>query len=277
LLTDQTAVIHAVGINATDAQAIAMANAKVIWSPRSNIDLYGNTAPVTLLQTLGVTLVLGTDWTASGSMNMLRELQCADSLNKTYFAGAFKDQDLWLMATKNAALAAKFDTEIGDLAPGLLGDVAVFTGASQDYRAVIDAGVEDVRLVLRGGKPLYGDAAIVAALDPTCEAFDACGQKKLVCIDTPGLILAEVEATATGIYPLFFCKDQTPDNEPSCEPYRAEYPNGITASDRDGDGVPDATDACPTVFNPARPMDPSGQADVDTDGQGDACDAAPTG
>ncbi len=276
-MTDKTSIIHGVGMNAADIKKVADAHARLIWSPRTNVSLYGNTATVTAFKALGVTIALGTDWLASGSMNMLRELKCADSLNQKYFGKAFSDQELWLMATKNAAIAAGFETQLGDLAPGLLGDVAVFAGATKDHRAVIDAGIEDVHLVLRGGKVLYGDAEIVSALDPSCEPFEACGQKKLVCIDTPGLSLPEVEATATGIYPLFFCKDTTPDDEPSCEPYRTEYANGITASDSDGDGVPDATDVCPTVFNPARPMDPSGQADVDSDGQGDACDGSPTG
>ena len=75
------------------------------------------------------------------------------------------------MATKNAAVAAKFDTEIGALAAGLWGDVAVFSGATQDYSAVIQAGVEDVRLVLRGGTVLYGDANVVTALSPSCAAL----------------------------------------------------------------------------------------------------------
>jgi len=40
-----------------------------------------------------------------------------------------------------------------------------------------------------------------------------------------------------------------------------------SAGDADGDGVPDATDNCPTVPNPGSP-----QADADGDGVGDACD-----
>ncbi len=76
-------------------------------------------------------------------------------------------------------------------------------------------------------------------------------------------------------YPLFFCKGETPKDEPSCVPYRDTYPNGISATDRDGDGVPDATDNCPSVFNPPRPLDGTAQADVDGDGKGDACDAKP--
>ena len=42
------------------------------------------------------------------------------------------------------------------------------------------------------------------------------------------------------------------------------------APDGDGDGVPDASDNCPSVANPS-------QTDTDGDGQGDACDSSPNG
>jgi len=58
-------------------------------------------------------------------------------------------------------------------------------------------------------------------------------------------------------------------------PYRDTYPDGTSATDRDGDGVPDTSDDCPDIFNPIRPMDGPKQADVDGDGFGDACDAKP--
>ena len=45
----------------------------VVWSPRSNIALYGHTANVTLLDRLGVNIALSSDWLPSGSMNMLRD------------------------------------------------------------------------------------------------------------------------------------------------------------------------------------------------------------
>ena len=275
LLTEQTAIIHGVGLNAADVAAIAAAKAKVIWSPRTNLSLYGNTAPVTLMKAEGVTLALGTDWLASGSMNMLRELACADGFNQAYLAKTFSDEELWRMATKNAAVAAKFDAEIGELKTGMFGDVAVFSGATKDWRAVITAGVEDVRLVLRGGKVLYGDADLVAALAPSCAALDVCGVPKQVCIDTPGVTLADVQAAAQPIYPLFFCRGMVPTNEPSCVPYRDTYPAGITATDKDGDGVDDTKDDCAGIFNPVRPMDGTTQADGDKDGQGDVCDATP--
>jgi hypothetical protein len=53
------------------------------------------------------------------------------------------------------------------------------------------------------------------------------------------------------------------------------YTGAVTATDRDGDGIPDSTDDCPLVFNPVRPMDDGAQADADGDGLGDACDPCP--
>jgi hypothetical protein len=276
LVTAQTAIIHAVGINATDADVIAKAKAKVIWSARTNIDLYGNTAPVTLLKNMGVTMGLGTDWLASGSMNMLRELACIDSLNDKYFAKAFDDRAMVDMATVGSATALKLESEIGSLAAGKLADIAIFsTAPGKDYRAVIAGTPQDVLLVLRGGKVMYGEAALVEALSPGCGDLPMCGTMKKVCVDTPGVTLADITTAAAGTYPLFFCRGETPTSEPSCVPYRDTYPAGTSATDRDGDGVPDATDDCPDVFNPPRPLDGATQADVDGDGAGDACDAKP--
>lgn len=277
LITDRTGIIHLVGVNATDVNTVATAGAKVIWSPRSNISLYGNTTPLTELKNANVTVAMGTDWLASGSMNMLRELACADSLNQKYFGNAYDDRGLYEMATKNGAIAIGFDSQIGTLEPGKVADIAIYApGSNKDYRAVLNAGVEDVLLVLRGGKPLFGQKDIMDGLGASCDALDVCGQQKSVCIDTPGVTLADVQAAAASSYPLFFCKDHTPDGEPSCIPYRDSYPNGTSATDQDGDGIDDGSDDCPSIFNPPRSMDPSSaQSDVDGDGAGDACDSAP--
>ena len=56
-------------------------------------------------------------------------------------------------------------------------------------------------------------------------------------------------------------------------PFRDTYASGTSATDHDGDGVADAADDCPDVFNPPRAMDGNKQSDVDGDGFGDACDA----
>jgi hypothetical protein len=278
LLTPSTSILHAVGTNARDVAAIAAAGATVVWAPRSNISLYGDTMPVTEMKAAGVPIALGTDWLPSGSMNMLRELACAEELSTKYFGGAFDDATLVGMATSTAASEMGFGDRIGTLAQGMLGDVVVFaTNGVKDFSVPVQAASEDVALVLRGGKPLYGDAQLVQAAGgaSTCEAMTVCGLAKSACLDVPGVMLSDVEAAAATSYPLYFCRGQVPTGEPTCIPYRDGYPNGSSATDQDGDGVPNASDDCPTIFNPPRSMDDGVQSDVDGDGVGDACDAKP--
>ena len=279
IVEPQTGIVHAVPMLAADADEIEMNMAKVVWSPRSNVVLYGNTAPVTLLDRLGVTLALGTDWVPSGSMNLLRELACVDLLNETYFNSYFDDFDIWRMVTTNASLVVGGHNAIGMLKPGYVADISVFRNtAGEDHRAVIGANVDDVVLVLRGGAPLYGDDALLdtAAIGGQgCEPLDVCGTPKRACVnqDVGAATLAQVTSAIEQHYPLFFC--DVPDDEPSCVPYRPDdYPDGITDTDKDGDGEDDASDNCPDVFNPVRWFEDA-QADHDDDGLGDACDPCP--
>lgn len=276
-----TAFIHSVGLNASDILDMAKGGTAAIWSPRSNISLYGFTAQVVLMHRLGVRIALGTDWTISGSMNMLRELACADYLNRTHFHGHFTDQQLFQMATNNAAASAGLADIIGQLKEGYVADLAIFDGASHtDYAAVIRAAAEDVVLVMRGGEALYGDDALVAALAAQdgkgCEPLTVCRSSKRLCLEQEiGKTLSALQsAVGADPYPLFFC--ETPENEPSCIPMRpGEYEGKVTEQDSDGDGVSDDKDNCPLIFNPPRPMDGMVQADVDGDKVGDECDPCP--
>lgn len=288
LLQRQTAVVHGVAVNPADIRQYRNDLSILIWSPRSNISLYGNTAPIAEYAHLGVPIALGTDWLPSGSMNVARELKCADDLNRKYFDGALTDRQLWQSVTVNAAYATGTAEAIGQLKAGLVADIAIFDARqAHGYRAVIEAGVEDTLLVLRGGKTLYGDGALLSELgDGDCEDLPVCGFAKKACVrkdSAAGVTLADLRAAASAVYPLFTCKGETPRNEPSCEPMReatasddqASVYAGTTDDDEDGDGVANADDNCPRVFNPIRPMDHGAQGDADRDGIGDACDRCP--
>ena len=279
-----TAIIHGVGMSAPDVQVMAADGMKLIWSPRSNISLYGETAPVTMYHSFGVPIAIGTDWVLSGSMNTNRELACADYLNTTHYNSFFSHQDLWAMATINGARAMNMDGQIGSIGVGKVADIAIFKqNGMGPYEAVVKGDLQDVALVLRGGDVLNGDANLVGELNGSCDTLDVCGVSKEICTQSEtGKTLAQIEAEIPGIYPLFFCG--VPENEPTCVPYRGvddivegstSYTQGPSSNDADGDGVEDGSDNCPSIFNPARPLDMGGQSDFDEDGTGDVCDPCP--
>jgi cytosine/adenosine deaminase-related metal-dependent hydrolase len=276
LIRATTGVVHAVATNGTLAAELGSRSALVVWSPRSNVALYGNTAPVPLLLRSGVEVALGTDWLLSGSMNVPRELVCAKAWSDLYFDHALDDHALFSMTTASAAKAVGAGEAVGRLAPGLLADVTVVERHGREpFGALVTTAPADFLLVLRAGVPLYGRSALLEALGAgSCDALEVCGAAQRVCTSDSGFTLAELEAAAAATYPLFAC--DTPPDEPTCVPARPGEYDGIPSElDRDGDGVPDGDDRCPTVFDPPRPCDAGVQADSDGDGRGDACDPCP--
>jgi large repetitive protein len=278
LVRHNTLVMHGIGLTVAEGRTMAEVGARLAWAPRSNMHLYGNTAPVTLLWNLGVPIALGTDWTATGSMNLLRELKCADQLNRHQFGQFFSDFDLWMMVTYQPAAALGVGDQLGLLTADRIADITVFDGRVHlEYRAVIDAEVKDVILVMRGGSPLLGDQGIMEVLagDAACETLVVCDTDKTLCLEADtGVTLSTLLESSPNAYALFFCG--VPIDEPECAPMRpGEYPLA-EGQDMDGDGILDEVDNCPFVFNPVRPViDGGAQSDFDGDGIGDACDPCP--
>lgn len=306
IIEPNTAVIHGVAATPEDVEIYRDQRATLIWSPRSNIDLYGDTAPVMLYEQGGVPIALGTDWLPSGSMNMSRELRCAADFNAFFLNRHFSDLKLWQMVTENAAMAMGVHDQLGYLRPGFVADIAIFSEEfGRDHTAVVNSTPSDVLLVMRAGKILYGDKGILelgALGTANCEDFTLCDTDKKACIAADRFVeklrtggcpagstldpesdrcgtndfnLANLLTLATSVYPVESCRGSVPPNEPSCAPMRPNQYDGRTEVDSDGDGVPDNRDNCVYVFNPVRPMYDNKQGDSDGDGIGDACDPCP--
>ncbi|MCI5221716.1 MAG: hypothetical protein D3924_03315 [Candidatus Electrothrix sp. AR4] len=305
MTSPKSSFIHMLPLYPDDAEILSRQEMSVVWSPRSNIALYGNTAPIPLYRNMHINIALSSDWTPSGSTDLLRELKCADTINTKYFNKTLSDRYLWLAVTLRAALAvhAYKKLNLGYLDKGGLADITIFDGSetSSFYQTVIDADPTKVLLVMRGGKLLYGDADILNEFNETgCDNFSICGSKKFVCAQQEtGYTFQQLQNKNKMYYPLFFCSEDatkyvTPDNEPACKPARRNrsnvldkelcglYPRKMRKKDGDGDGdgISDERDNCPNIFNPVRPVDyftshGCFQADFDNDGKGDVCDASP--
>lgn len=277
-------LVHAIALNTADVAEMQAKNTSLIWSPRSDVSLYGLTAPITLAHRLEVNIALSTSWLPMGSLNLFRELQCVQNLNTNHYNDQFNDKDLFQMVTINPAKAAKMETNIGSLADGLLADVTIFESRDrQGYAVVVHANEADVALVLKAGLPMYGDSLIMDALgatNPDCESINLCGKDRQICLprEAPGNSFAALDAIFD--YPLVSC-GSPPPNERTCTPSRISpnitpnFDGQSVVGDVDGDGVIDAEDNCPLVFNPPMAISNAMQEDSDNDDIGDACDICP--
>jgi 5-methylthioadenosine/S-adenosylhomocysteine deaminase len=177
-------LIHSVPLDAEQLMEAADADAKLVWSPSSNMALYGQTADVALWLSLGLTIGIGPDWTPSGEDDVLAELRFARAYGQENDIAGLTARRLWEMATLDGADVVGLAPTIGRLAVGSRADVLVVGREGRDpYDALIDADVRDVRLVLVDGVAYYGDSALEAstAVNDACDDFDACGAAKFIC------------------------------------------------------------------------------------------------
>jgi len=136
----------------------------VVWSPFSNIWLYGATTDVLAARAAGMRICLGADWSPSGSKNLLGELKVADLHSRTQLAGELSPRELCAMATCNPADALGWSDKLGRLRPGLHGDFVAVRDRSQDpYRTLIDTTEPDILLVAINGYPMYGTDELMTA------------------------------------------------------------------------------------------------------------------
>jgi 5-methylthioadenosine/S-adenosylhomocysteine deaminase len=177
-------LIHSVPLDAEQLMEAADADAKLVWSPSSNVALYGKAADIATWLSLGLTVGIGPDWTPSGEDDVLAELRFARAYGQDNDIAALTARRLWEMATLDGADVVGLAPTIGRLAVGSRADVLVVGREGPDpYDALIDADTRDVRLVLVDGVAYYGDIALESstAVNDTCEDFDACGTTKFMC------------------------------------------------------------------------------------------------
>ena len=141
----------------------------VVWSPFSNLWLYGKTTAVPDARRAQLAVTLGTDWGPSGTKNLLGEVKVA-RLWSDHAGWGLTDLDLAQMITSapGDALARPWGQPVGRLVAGGLGDVTVLTRRHDDvWRNLVTARERDVALVVVGSRPRYGTRAFVDAAGAT--------------------------------------------------------------------------------------------------------------
>ena len=184
-------IIHGVALHQPEFQQMHDAQVGLVWSPRSNIALYGDTTDVRAAKQNQLTMAIAPDWSPTGSDGMLQELKYAATWNAGQSPPVFTDAELVQMVTINPAKLAKVDAMIGTLAPNHFADLLVLKSRETDaYRALLHADPGDVALVIIGGTPAYGDPGLMEKLAPRAEleTLQVCGVPKALDFQSEKLL-----------------------------------------------------------------------------------------
>jgi cytosine/adenosine deaminase-related metal-dependent hydrolase len=179
-ITEALAGIHSAGLIEEDFVVMAERGASMVWSPFSNYLLYGGTADVAAAHRARVKIGLGSDWSPTGSKNLLGELKAA-RVAADLLGGVFTDRELVVMATIEAARIIQWDDAIGSIEPGKRADLMVMRGRSGDpYRRLIEARETSVVLDVINGVARAGQPRLMGQLGATTEELHiGCSRRAL--------------------------------------------------------------------------------------------------
>ncbi len=183
-LNEKFTGIHSAGLIAEDFDVLAHHGGSIVWSPLSNLLLYGSTARVEEAKRAGVRIGLGSDWSPSGSKNLLGELKVAWLYSKHLLNGLFSARELVAMATRDAAAILKWQHALGTLETGKRADLIVIGGKTGDpYEALIKAKETDLRLVMINGIARYGMPSLMKALKALGETLRVEGKTRQLFLE----------------------------------------------------------------------------------------------
>ena len=183
-MTDALVGIHCVALQRADFKLLARHGGGMVWSPLSNLLLYGKTADMEAAVAEGMTIGLGSDWSPSGSKSLLGELKAAHAYSEQN-GRIFSARDIVAMATRNAAKMLKWDQGLGSLEAGKRADLVVVRGTTADpYLQLIKARESDISLVMIDGIRRYGLPSLMPDA-PQLEDWKVAGLRRRMDVRIP--------------------------------------------------------------------------------------------
>ena len=172
ILDRRTLLAHCVWVDDADIATIHRRGCAVAHCPESNMKLASGIAPVTAMQSAGVTVSLGTDGCASNNnLDLFGEMGTAAKLHKvaTFDPTALNAASVLNMATIDGARAVGMADRIGSLEIGKQADIVILDTRTPhltpmyhpESHIVYAAGGADVRHVLVAGRQVVRDRRLL--------------------------------------------------------------------------------------------------------------------
>jgi 5-methylthioadenosine/S-adenosylhomocysteine deaminase len=201
-ITPALAGIHCAALEDEDFEVLGRLGGAMVWSPLSNLLLYGKTARVKAARRHHVRIGLGSDWSPSGSKNLLCELKVA-RIASGLRGDPFSDEDLVAMATCDAAAILQWDKACGSIEAGKRADlIVVDEGTGDPYARLVDARESDLTLVMIAGVARLGVPSVMERLGPVDEKVTIGARDRVLNLRQPlgdpdvgAISLAEAKTT----------------------------------------------------------------------------------
>ncbi|MXY90091.1 MAG: amidohydrolase family protein [Gammaproteobacteria bacterium] len=194
-------VVHGVGLQVSDIERLSALDVTLVWSPRSNVALYNTTVDIPRALNAGARIAIGTDWSYSGSYNMLEEFRCADRIDNDAWGNQLSGIDYWRMATVEAAYAMGLEDVTGRLTPGYAADLIVYRKRSANpYDDLIATQTSDVAAgfvdgaLLTGYAPSFEAGRLPAQCANRIGEYFVCADYSDYPFDHAGLLAANTDA-----------------------------------------------------------------------------------
>lgn len=154
--------IHCTALNREDFEILGRHGGSMTWSPMSNLVLYGATADIRAAKENNILIALGSDWSPSGSKNLLEELKVAYLVSQDHGdTPLFTNEELVRMTTSNPAEILGWEGVLGSLKAGAKADMLIVNGYQDEpYMKLIGASEKSLLAVFINGVPRCAQSRI---------------------------------------------------------------------------------------------------------------------
>jgi cytosine/adenosine deaminase-related metal-dependent hydrolase len=195
VLDERCLLVHCLALSDGDIKKLSAAGASVCWCPASNMRMFNVTTKIRKMLKAGVNVCLGTDSSATGSINLLEELRYARNLYRRLYGEELPAKALFNMVTANAAKALHIGDETGVLEPGKRADLLLLKARHDDpYENLIQAAMKDVELLVVAGKPVYGEERFLDLVEGNSTRYSRVrvGKRSMFVAGDPAALYKEI-------------------------------------------------------------------------------------
>ena len=190
LLQPNTIIVHGIALTETEIKKIGKAGTSVCWCPDSNMFLIGETLAADKCLEYNVNLLLGTDSTMSGGINIFSEIRSA----KRIFPH-IPTAEILKMVTDNARKALFLSPNYGSLNE-VNSELLLLKKKNDDpLENLLYCDMEDIELFIHEGKPIYGNEKYLAnfQFEPADYFFFKDGKTRKFVIGHPEIVSREID------------------------------------------------------------------------------------